>query len=1047
MQFPFFGLDREIIKSENRNEKMMKRGNDMREKILCGRKKGKSLTRRVGALLMSLSLAATVVAIPDIGEKEVKAEELESLMLPITLLDHRDDHLLFEYDLENPLINILTMDGTDFYEASGATSPGKGLVSATLGTNGKPVYKKAVIEKVAGIIKEYIDSNPTLTYDTNPAMTTGLYDQISAKVKSDANNPGVAVLGTYTDTVTKYSVADRGLADVTTCMDYAYYAMNNFWTDTDGDLTENTDVYDYVELKKVGGMYEFTDSHPITYDTENRIITQKNSTENTSGFYPIDRSVLGDESFEADTFNEPEIYSYGRETTHNYHFGMTSHCMFVYDPDDQLEFHFQGDDDVYLFINNQLVMDIGAAHEKREDGLILNDIADDIGLEKGKIYSFDFFYLERHSWASDITIQSNIHFLDGDAIPEIQYYKDGNPLEKGDVVRVGDEVEVEYSASSGGEGLNEFTFIDSDLGVQIGKTGVLVNDHMSENILELGSTAYVKDAITVTVYDADGNVKPNSTVTISAADLNDSTSVNNFCDALGNLVVNNNEKIVLSGIYRTVDNSDHIGSDLKVIATMVKSGTDGNHHAVTRIERTETYVVDTFLVVKDGYWRLISEQYKLPAKFQDVSVMTKVYYLDCPHNTSKYTGTDAYDMIGSDDYSINIPGKDTFYNNQSTMAVSGCSDTTLYASKANTLTFTDKTTLASTEGISFDSETVFEIKYKVNYFLLKITNNNSEIRYVPVKIVADPGGVNVVGFQMNGNKSEGGVSQYNPSFRTVSKVSKVMSVGNDLYRITRFGTIFALENNLTNKATQMTIGNAEPFGSDAEVDENSVQYFEATSQGVYDQWTSGNKDQKYFDYYALTLKHWFYSYQSLTTSYSVRAYAIIEIGGEETYVYGNDIYSVTMYDIAQELYQNKKMPSAETHQYLYDNVLNPVKIGMPNNRGKIASAMCVAADVHSTGDDNYTYINQIYKDLKDYIYKTNTANEEDDFYNYSTAGAFESTLSEQEQQTFLGVLNNYSNTSYETITEWIYNQVPIIVGSEYGFYKKVEYGWDLSMYN
>jgi hypothetical protein len=35
------------------------------------------------------------------------------------LLDHRDDHLLFEYDLENPLINILTMDGADFYEASG----------------------------------------------------------------------------------------------------------------------------------------------------------------------------------------------------------------------------------------------------------------------------------------------------------------------------------------------------------------------------------------------------------------------------------------------------------------------------------------------------------------------------------------------------------------------------------------------------------------------------------------------------------------------------------------------------------------------------------------------------------------------------------------------------------------------------------------------------------------------------------------------------------------------------------------------------------------
>ena len=274
----------------------------MKKKAKDFKRKSLVLIKRASVLALSLSVFMTAFPIPDITVKEVKADELESILLPIKLLDHRNDGLLFEYDLNNALINVLDLDHAVFNQVTGEADPGKGLVENTLGANGKPVYKREVVEKVAEIIKDYIDSNPTLDND--------LFNQIASSIKSDNE----AVLGSYDASASKFSVESANSSDISSCMDYAYYVMNNFWTDTDGDITKNTDTYDYIKLDKVGGLYEFTDEYPVNYDLDNRLISQENRDVHQNGFYPIDKALLGDEIFANNTFNEAEIDDYNHVT-------------------------------------------------------------------------------------------------------------------------------------------------------------------------------------------------------------------------------------------------------------------------------------------------------------------------------------------------------------------------------------------------------------------------------------------------------------------------------------------------------------------------------------------------------------------------------------------------------------------------------------------------------------------------------------------------------------------------------------------------------------
>ncbi|AEP29072.1 fibro-slime domain-containing protein [Brumicola nitratireducens] len=116
-------------------------------------------------------------------------------------------------------------------------------------------------------------------------------------------------------------------------------------------------------------------------------------TYNSSSFFPLDAitGITGD----GDSNNN-----------HNYFFTVQFSLDLVYDPNLTNTFLFTGDDDVWVFINDQLVLDLGGVHSAATAGFNMNAIALSQGIQAGEQYSFDFFFAERHFTESNVNITS-----------------------------------------------------------------------------------------------------------------------------------------------------------------------------------------------------------------------------------------------------------------------------------------------------------------------------------------------------------------------------------------------------------------------------------------------------------------------------------------------------------------------------------------------------------------------------------------------------------------------------------------------------------------
>ena len=105
----------------------------------------------------------------------------------------------------------------------------------------------------------------------------------------------------------------------------------------------------------------------------------------SSAFFPIDNQLLGNQ---------------GR--THNYHFTLEVHDTFTFRGGEMLKF--KGDDDLWVFIDKRLVVDVGGVHAVASGSVKL----DTLGLTVGQSYAFDLFFAERHTSQSNFELQTSI---------------------------------------------------------------------------------------------------------------------------------------------------------------------------------------------------------------------------------------------------------------------------------------------------------------------------------------------------------------------------------------------------------------------------------------------------------------------------------------------------------------------------------------------------------------------------------------------------------------------------------------------------------------
>jgi len=90
----------------------------------------------------------------------------------------------------------------------------------------------------------------------------------------------------------------------------------------------------------------------------------------------------------------------------NFHFTMETHLIFDYKGGET--FTFRGDDDLWLFINGKLAIDIGGVHSAEQRTINLDTMASELGIEPNNSYSFDLFFAERHVVQSVFTMQTNM---------------------------------------------------------------------------------------------------------------------------------------------------------------------------------------------------------------------------------------------------------------------------------------------------------------------------------------------------------------------------------------------------------------------------------------------------------------------------------------------------------------------------------------------------------------------------------------------------------------------------------------------------------------
>jgi fibro-slime domain-containing protein len=189
----------------------------------------------------------------------------------------------------------------------------------------------------------------------------------------------------------KQAVSDRGMVSAQIGPDFKpQYAANP----TSGSVSTHGKMWFDSWFRDTAGMNMSMEYTIAFTDTDGDGVFTFNN--NGAQFFPIDNQLL---------------LNYDRYANglHNYHFTYELHAMFIYRPG--MVFTFSGDDDVWVYINGRLAIDLGGIHGAETQMVALDTFG---GLQAGSEYQLDFFWAERHVSQSNFRIDTSMEFTSCD---------------------------------------------------------------------------------------------------------------------------------------------------------------------------------------------------------------------------------------------------------------------------------------------------------------------------------------------------------------------------------------------------------------------------------------------------------------------------------------------------------------------------------------------------------------------------------------------------------------------------------------------------------
>ncbi len=117
-------------------------------------------------------------------------------------------------------------------------------------------------------------------------------------------------------------------------------------------------------------------------------------------FFPLDGKGFNKDGFQSDTGFD------GKE--HNFSFTMHAHWTGAVTDNSQY-ISVTGDDDIWIFVDNKLIVDLGCIHGSSTGSFTFSAVnLASLGISLGQTVPFDVFVAERHTTGSDLKLTTNL---------------------------------------------------------------------------------------------------------------------------------------------------------------------------------------------------------------------------------------------------------------------------------------------------------------------------------------------------------------------------------------------------------------------------------------------------------------------------------------------------------------------------------------------------------------------------------------------------------------------------------------------------------------